>query len=77
MLLQMDKALIRINHLLEVDIIRCDMRKRIFSIVVDIELVELLQRYLILDHDGAEDASRKIAAIGDEVYIRAETTLQL
>ena len=45
------------------------MGERVLGIVVDVELVEFVERHLVLDHDGAEDTASEVTTIGDEVDI--------
>ena len=68
-LLQMDKALVGVDYLLQVDILRCHMGERVLGIVIYVELVEFVKRHLVLDHDGAEDTASEVTTIGDEVDI--------
>ena len=69
LLLQVYKALVGIDHLLQIDILWCHMGERVLGILVDVELVEFVKRHLVLDHDGAEDTASEVTTIGDEVDI--------
>ena len=77
MLLEVDEALVGVDHLLEVDVVGGDMGERVLGIVVGVELGELLDGHLVLDHDGAEDAAGEVATVGHEVDVGPEAALEL
>ena len=76
-LLQVDEALVSVDDLLQVNVVRSNVSKRVLGIVVGIQLIKFLDGDLVLHHDGAEDTAREVAAIGHEMDGRVEAALQL
>ena len=77
MLLQMDKALIGVDYLLQIYLLLNNMHERIGLIILTVYLVEFLNVDGVLDHYGSEYAACKVTAIRDEVDIRVEAALQV
>ena len=77
MLLQMDKALVGVHHLLQVNLLLNHMHERIGLIILTVYLVEFLNVDGVLDHYGSENATGKVTAIRDEVDIGVEAALQV
>ena len=76
-LLQMDKALVGIYHLLQVYLLLNDMHERIGLIILAVYLVEFLYVDGVLYDYGSEYATGKVTAIRDEVDIGVEAALQV
>ena len=76
-LLQMDKALVGVNYLLQVYRLLNNMYERIGLIILTVYLVELINIDGVLDNCGSEYAACKVTAIRDEVDIGAEAALQM
>ena len=76
-LLQMDKALVGVYHLLKVYLLLNHMHKRVGLIILTVYLVELINIYGVLDNHGSEYAAGKVTAIGDEVDIGVKAALQV
>ena len=76
-LLQMDKALVGVDHLLQIYLLLNHMHKRIGLIVLTVYLVEFLNIDSILDNYGSEYAARKVTARRDEVDIGVKAALQV
>ena len=77
MLLQMDKALVGVYHLLQVNLLLNHMYERIGLIILAVYLVEFLYIDGVLYDYGSEYATGKVSAIGDEVDIGVEAALQV
>ena len=77
MLLQMDKALVGVYHLLQVDLLLNHMYERIGLIILAVYLVEFLNVDGVLYDYGSEYATGKVTAIGDEVDIGVKAALQV
>ena len=75
--LQMDKALVGVYHLFQVNVLFYDMRERVFGIILFIDSFNLLQTYLGFHHEGGEYATGEVTAVGDEINFGVETVLQL
>jgi hypothetical protein len=69
MLLQMDKALVGVYHLLKVNLLLNNVHERVSLIILTVYLVEFIDIDGVLDHHGSEYAAGKVTAIGDEVDI--------
>ena len=67
MLFQMDKALVGVDNLLQIDVLVDDMRKGVFGIVFFVHADNLFQRNFGFYHDSGKNATRKIAAIRYEI----------
>ena len=76
-LLQMDKALVGVDYLLQVYLLLNHMYERIGLIVLTVYLVEFINVNGVLDNSGSEYAACKVTAIRDEVDIGVKTTLQM
>ena len=77
MLFQMDKALVGVDNLLQIDVLVDDMRKGVFGIVFFVHADNLFQRNFGFYHDSGKNATRKISAIGYEINVRIKTVLEL
>ena len=75
--LHMNQCLVGIDHLFEVDGIVADMRESRMAVEVFIRFFHILQRSWCTHHSGAEDASGKVSAVGDKVYIGIKIALHL
>ena len=76
-LLQVDEALVGVDHLLQVDILLHDVDEGVLGVVLLVDAFELLKRHLRLHHQCGEDAAGEVAPVGDEVNLRVEAVLQL
>ena len=76
-LLQVEEALVRVHHLLQVDVLVNEEGKGILRIILLVDARQLLDAALVLHHDGREDAPGEVAAVGDEVDAGVEAVLQL
>ena len=77
MLLQMDKTLVGVYHLLQVNLLLNHMHERIGLIILAVYLVKFLNIDGVLYDYGSEYATGKVTAIRDEVDIRVEAALQV
>ena len=77
MLLQMDKALVGVYHLLKVYLLLNNVHERVSLIILTVNLVELINIDGVLDNNGSEYAACKVSAIGDEVDIGVKAALQV
>ena len=77
MLLQMDKALVGVNYLLQVYLLLNNVHERVSLIILTVYFVELIYIDGVLDNHGSEYATGKVSAIGDEVDIGVKAALQV
>lgn len=76
-LLQMDKALVGVYHLLKVNLLLNHMNKRVGFIILTVNLVEFIYIDSVLYNHGSEYATGKVTAIGDEVDIGVKAALKV
>ena len=77
MLFQVDKTIVCVNHLLQVDVLFYDVNERILSIVFFVHLHELIQLYLTLHHQSSEDTASEVTTVRNEIDFRIVAVLQL
>ena len=75
--LKMDKTLVGMDDLFEVNGLTREISERVFSVVVLIKLFELAERYFVVKQDGSKDAPGEIAMARDEIDLRVKTSLLL
>lgn len=76
-LLQMDKALVGVYHLLKIYLLLNHMHKRVGFIILTVNLVEFIYIDSVLYNHGSEYATGKVTAIGNEIDIGVKAALQV
>ena len=77
MLLQVQQALVGVNHLLKVYLLINHMNKRILSIILTVNAVQLLNVNCILYHNGSKNTTGKVATIRYKIDIGVKAALQM
>ena len=76
-LLQVNEALVGIDHLLQIRILVYDERKRMVVIIFLVDALDFAQLNFAIQISGSKDAARKVAPHRNEVNLAREAVLQL